>query len=210
MPDDPIQADQPVQDIPPEIKPDLSAEASAKEEEVKPVEDNPQPEEKKEPEQPKEEVPVETPKVEEPKPEEKPGEPQSPQSPESPLPAEASAKVGEPEIKIVEKEIIKEVPVEVIKEVKVVDEEEVKKQVDDRLKEKLLENKKKADETRLQRRKDNLNRIIELAKKKEINNQDVRNLLQVFQSTATDYLTELSKSGRLKSEKKARATVYKS
>ncbi|MDP2638299.1 MAG: hypothetical protein Q8P26_04525 [Candidatus Levybacteria bacterium] len=33
---------------------------------------------------------------------------------------------------------------------------------------------------------------------------------QVSQSTATTYLTELTKSGRLKSEKKAKATVYKS
>ena len=72
-----------------------------------------------------------------------------------------------------------------------------------------MENKKKADEARTQRRKDNLNKIIELAGKKEINNQDVRDLLHVSQSTATDYLTELSKSGRLKSEKKARATIYK-
>lgn len=112
----------------------------------------------------------------------------------------------QPEPKVIEKEV----PVEVIKEVKVVDEDEVKKQVDEKLKEKLLENKKKADEARTQRRKDNLNRIVDLAKKKEINNQEVRDLLQVSQSTATDYLTELSKSGRLKSEKKAKATVYKS
>jgi len=51
---------------------------------------------------------------------------------------------------------------------------------------------------------------LKLAKEKEINNQDVRDLLQVSQSTATTYLTELTKSGRLKSEKKAKAKVYKS
>jgi molecular chaperone DnaK len=107
---------------------------------------------------------------------------------------------GEP--KIIEKEVIKEV--------KVVDEGEVRKQVDEKLKEKLLENKKKADEARVQRRKDNSNKIVDLAKKKEINNQDVRDLLQVSQSTVTDYLTELSKSGRLKSEGKAKARIYKS
>lgn len=115
-----------------------------------------------------------------------------------------------PEVKVIEKEVIKEVPVEVIEEVKVVDEDEIKKQVDEKLKEKLLENKKKADEARTQRRKNNLNKIVELAMKKEINNQDVRDLLQVSQSTATDYLTELSKSGRLKKEQKAKATIYRS
>jgi len=60
-----------------------------------------------------------------------------------------------------------------------------------------------------QRRKDNLSKIIDLAKKKEINSQDVRDLLQVSQSTATNYLTELAKSGRLKSEGKAKAKVYR-
>lgn len=186
MPDDPIQDNQDQATSQPEPQP----------EESKPVEENPKSEEHPTPEPPKEKTPTETSKPEEPKPEEK-----------------------TPEPKVVEKEIIKEaesteqsrsIPVEVIKEVKVVDEDEVKKQVDDKLKEKLLENKKKADEARSQRRKDNLNKIIDLAKRKEINNQDVRDLLQVSQSTATDYLTELAKSGRLKSEKKAKAKFYRS
>lgn len=56
----------------------------------------------------------------------------------------------------------------------------------------------------------NTSHLKDIELKKEINNLDVRDLLQVSQSTATDYLTELSKSGRLKSEKKARATVYRS
>ena len=73
-----------------------------------------------------------------------------------------------------------------------------------------MENKKKADEARSQRRKDHLNQVVDLANKKEINNQDVRDLLQVSQSTATTYLTELVKSGRLKSEGKAKAKVYRS
>lgn len=193
MPDDPIQDNQVQTTSQPEPTP----------EEVKPVEGNTQPEEPKVPEPPKEETSVEIPtetSKEEPKPEEKTPEESKPED----------SRPQEPEIKIVEKEIIKEVPVEVIKEVKVVDEEEVKKQVSEKLKEKLLENKKKADETRTQRRKDNLNKIIDLAKKKEINNLDVRDLLQVSQSTATNYLTELAKSGRLKSEKKAKATIYRS
>ena len=45
--------------------------------------------------------------------------------------------------------------------------------------------------------------------RKEINNQDVRDLLHVSQSTATDYLTELLKSGKLKSKGKAKARIYK-
>ncbi|MBF8250172.1 MAG: peptidase family protein [Candidatus Levybacteria bacterium] len=161
---------------------DNQDETTSQPEESKPVEENPKPEENPTPEPPKEE----------PKPEEKPAEEKKSED----------SRPSEPEIKIVEKEVIKEV--------KVVDEAELGKQLDEKLKSKLLENKKKADEARSQRRKDNLNQIVELAKKKEINNQDVRDLLQVSQSTATNYLTELAKSGRLKSEKKAKAKVYKS
>lgn len=122
--------------------------------------------------------------------------------PPEPKPAESTQSPQQPEPKIIEKEVIKEV--------KVIDEEEVKKQVDEKLKEKILENKKKANEARIQRKKNNLDKIVELAKKKEINNQDVRDLLQVSQSTATNYLTKLAKSGRLKAEKKAKAKVYRS
>lgn len=129
-------------------------------------------------------------KSEEVKPEEKPQEstsqpieiPPPPEQPQSPLPPEASAKEGEPP------------------------QEEVQKQ----LHEKVGELLQKANEKRKQRREDNLNQIAELAKKKQIDNQDVRDLLQVSQSTASNYLSELVKSGRLKIEKKARATIYRS
>jgi hypothetical protein len=199
MPDDPIQTDQPTE----EIKPGEDAEQSRS------AEENPKPEENPTPEPPKaaatfdvEETPTETPK-EEPKPEEKAPEETKPEElkPSEEKKSEES-KPSEPEIKIVEKEVIKEV--------KVVDEAELVRQLDEKLKSKLMENKKKADEARTQKRKDNLAQVVELAKKKEINNQDVRDLLQVSQSTATNYLTELVKSGRLKSEKKAKAKVYKS
>lgn len=137
--------------------------------------------------------PTEQPNVEEPKPEEK------------------KEDTKPPEIK----EIIKEVPVEVIKEVikevPVVDQAEVNKQVEKKLKEKLLENKKKADEKRAENKKDNLNKILYFVRdKKEINNQDVRDLLQVSQSTASYYLTELVTKGLLKTEKKGKATIYSS
>jgi len=197
MPDDPIQPvqqDEPVQ----ENTDDQNQTPEPKQDEIKPAEENPQPEgttpeiptptetpvetpppveEQPQPKQPEEE----TPKVEEPKPEEKPEHPKATESPEPP------------------KEEVK----------KQAEGPEFVQRINERLKEKLLENKKKADVARIQRRKNNLNKIIELAMKKEINNQDVRDLLQVSQSTATEYVTELSKSGRLKSEKKARATIYK-
>lgn len=152
-----------------------------------------QPEEKPAEQPPAQEPPTEQPKVEEPKPEEKKEE------------------VKPPEIK----EVIKEVPVEVIKEVvkevPVVDQAEVQKQVEQKLKERLLENKKKADETRAENKKDNLNKILDFLKdKEEINNQDVRDLLQVSQSTASYYLAELVQKGLLKTEKKAKATIYSS
>ncbi len=53
-----------------------------------------------------------------------------------------------------------------------------------------------------------LNQIVEFARKKQINNQDVRDLLQVSQSTASNYLSELVKRGKLKVEGRARATSY--
>lgn len=83
-------------------------------------------------------------------------------------------------------------------------EEEVKKQLDEKVSELL----QKANEKRKQRREENLNKVIELARRKQINNQGVRDLLQVSQSTASNYLSKLVKSGRLKVERRAKATVY--
>ncbi|MBI4089122.1 MAG: hypothetical protein HY424_00240 [Candidatus Levybacteria bacterium] len=230
MPDDPIQDNQDQTTSQPEPQPEESKPVEDLSSEVSTKEENPKPEDIPTPEPPKEGAPAdlssetsvkeENPAPSEPEPEKRPDEPKPEEPKQSEekksedskpsLPAEASTKVGEPEIKIVEKEVIKEIPVEVIKEVKVVDETELGKQLDEKFKAKLLENKKKANEARSQKKKDHLDRIVELAKKKEINNQDVRDLLQVSQSTATNYLTELTKSGRLKSEKKAKAKVYKS
>src|SRR3989344_6069730 len=114
---------------------------------------------------------------------------------ETPPPAESKPEPPkEPEVKVTEPEK-PEVNIE----------EEVKKQLD----EKVAELLKKANEKRKQRREDNLNQIIELARKKEINNQDVRDLLQVSQSTSSSYLAQLVKNGKLKSEKKGKATVYR-
>src|SRR3989338_6845102 len=216
MPDDPIQDNQD----------QTTSQPEPTTEETKPAEENPQPdayaevstktEENPTPEPPKEETPAENPAPSEPEPEKKPEDP----TPEEQKPNEEkkSEENNQPEQPKEEAKFRTEptsegsgagIPVEVIKEVKVVDEAELGKKLDEKLKAKLLENKKKANEARIQRKKNNLDKIVELAKKKEINNQDVRDLLQVSQSTATTYLTELTKSGRLKSEKKAKAKVYK-
>lgn len=67
----------------------------------------------------------------------------------------------------------------------------------------------RANAKRKQKREEKLRRIVKLAEKKSpINNQDIRDLLQVSQSTASNYVSELVKSGKLKMQKKARATVY--
>ncbi|MDP1760520.1 MAG: peptidoglycan DD-metalloendopeptidase family protein [Candidatus Woesebacteria bacterium] len=134
--------------------------------------------------------------------------PQSPVSPISPI---------SPEPKVIIKEIIKEVPVEVvkevikevIKEVQVVNQEEVEKQVTERLKTEQDERRKLANEARTQKKKDNLNKILEFVKEKKIvTNDDIRDFLRISQSTATNYLTELAKSGKLKREGEHGGTKY--
>lgn len=203
MPDDP---NQPTTDQaqPPEPKP---------EEEKKP-EENPEPQQPDPTEEPKptEETPPvsEIPPTPEPQPATPPQQPESPQPPESPKPEEQKPeekpkeepkseppkeeKPLEPEPKVTEPEK---------SEVNVG--EEVKKQLDEKVKELL----QKANEKRKLNRENNLNQIVDLARKRQINNQDVRDLLQVSQSTASEYLTELTKSGKLKSEGEGKARVYK-
>jgi Mn-dependent DtxR family transcriptional regulator len=54
-----------------------------------------------------------------------------------------------------------------------------------------------------------LQQIMEFAQKKQkIKNEDIRDLLHISQSTATEYLTDLVNSGMLKVEGKGRATTY--
>jgi hypothetical protein len=138
----------------------------------------------------------------------------SPPSPISPLSPEP--KIIE---KIIEKEVIREVPVErivekevikeVIREVPVVNQEEVQKQVSERLKTEQDERRKLANEARTQKKRDNLNKILEFVKEKKIvTNDDIRDFLRISQSTATNYLTELAKSGKLKRQGEHGGTKY--
>ncbi len=164
-------------------------------------------EEKKPEEKPVDEKPTETPtqeteqpKVEEVKPTEEPSSPQSPQPPESP-----KEEVKEPAVKEIIKEVIKEVPV--------VNQEEVNKQVEEKLQERLKteqdERRKLANEARTQRKKDNLNQILEFVReRKVVTNDDIRDLLHVSRSAATNYLTELVDRGMLKKEGERAGTKY--
>lgn len=121
-----------------------------------------------------------------------------------------------PEIQIVEKVIEKiiEKPVEVIKEVikevpveKIVEKEVIKeviKEVPVDINKLLI----KANEARKQNRQDNLNRILELASDHSVTNDQIRDLLHISQSTASEYLSELEAQNKLKSTGKAKATEY--
>lgn len=68
----------------------------------------------------------------------------------------------------------------------------------------------KANKERQDRKQEHLAGIEKLAKSKQINNDDVRELLHVSQSTATSYLEELTKQGKIKKSGKAKATSYSS
>ena len=129
--------------------------------------------------------------------------------------AEASAKVEvpvqvdippEPQIteKIVEKKAIREVPVEkeVIKEV-------IKDISEEKFRARVVENQSLGNLAKKAKHDGNLNRIMQVAQeKKTISNSEVRELLHVFQSTATNYLNTLADRGMLKVDKKAKATIY--
>ena len=68
----------------------------------------------------------------------------------------------------------------------------------------------KANKERQNRKQEHLSEVEKLAKSKEINNDDVRELLHVSQSTATNYLEELTKQRKLKKSGKAKGTTYSS
>jgi Mn-dependent DtxR family transcriptional regulator len=68
----------------------------------------------------------------------------------------------------------------------------------------------KANKERQDRKAEHLSEVEKLAKSKQINNDDVRELLHVSQSTATNYLEELTKQGKIKKSGKAKATTYSS
>ena len=89
------------------------------------------------------------------------------------------------------------------------DQTKVQKQFEEKSKAKLVENRLKANLVRSQKKKDHLDKILELAgTKNQITNQDVRDLLHVSQSTATNYLTRLKNQGLLKFNGKGKSDCY--
>jgi len=110
-------------------------------------------------------------------------------------------KIVEKPVEVI-KEIIKEVSVEKIVEKEVI--KEVIKEVPANINKLLI----KANEVRKQNRENNLNRILQLASDYSITNDQIRDLLHISQSTASEYLSELEAQGKLKSTGKAKATEY--
>jgi len=91
----------------------------------------------------------------------------------------------------------------------VIDQNQIQEQVNEKLKVELDTRRIKANQERQTRREENLMEIEKLIEeKKQINNDDVRELLHVSQSTATNYLQTLENRGTIKSEGKGKATVY--
>lgn len=87
--------------------------------------------------------------------------------------------------------------------------EEIQRQVDEKLKIELDARRIKANQARQTKREENLMKIEKLIEeKKEINNDDVRELLHVSQSTATNYLEDLVNRGTIKLNGKGKATTY--
>lgn len=73
----------------------------------------------------------------------------------------------------------------------------------------LKENSMKGNQAKKARRDEAIQKIFTFAQeKKRITNEQVRDLLHISQSTATDYLSDLVNRGMLKTEGKGRATVY--
>ena len=91
----------------------------------------------------------------------------------------------------------------------VIDQTEIQKQVDEKLKAELDTRRIKANQERQTRREENLMKIEKLiVEKKQINNDDVRELLHVSQSTATNYLQVLVNRGTIKKSGKGKVTTY--
>ena len=213
MADEPTNPSNQNQSPSPEEKPEEKKEEPTSVEqppEQKPEEDkqSEQPKEEETPETPAESPPTqpesppqEPPKTEEPKPTEekkeeekqeeaKPAEEEPPQSSQQPEPP----KSPEPEVK---------------KEAPGITQEDVNKQIAEKLKEEQDERRKLANEARAKKKEDNLNRLLGFAKEqKVITNDGARDFLHISQSTATNYLSELVKSGKLKREGQRGGTKY--
>jgi len=154
------------------------------------------PSQKEEPKQETMETPsIQTPPVEEQKPSEetKPSETtqpvQEPAEPEPTINIEPEKPTEQPQV--------------------IIDQTEIQKQVEERLKTELDARRLKANEARQTKREENLMKIEKLIEeKKQINNDDVRELLHVSQSAATNYLQILVDRGTIKKEGKGKATTY--
>ena len=73
----------------------------------------------------------------------------------------------------------------------------------------IKENSIKGNQTKKAKRDEAIQKIFTFAQeKKRITNEQIRDLLHVSQSTATDYLSDLVNRGMLKVEGKGKATVY--
>lgn len=203
-------ADDPTQQTPTQPTEPLEEKPEEKKEEPTPAEpENPNPSVPPEPSTPStQETPLETstenpppteeqPKVPEPQPE---NPSQQPQSPESSKPEE----VKPPEEKPSEESPQPLKPPG--QEVKAIDVEE---KIQERLKTEQDERRKLANEARAKKKEDNLSRILEFSKEKKIfSNDDIRDLLHVSQSTATNYLSELTRRGSIKREGKRGGAKY--
>ena len=66
----------------------------------------------------------------------------------------------------------------------------------------------KANKERQDRKQEHLSQIEKLSKSGSVNNNQVRDLLHISQSTATNYLEKLTKQGKLKKSGKGKATSY--
>jgi len=73
----------------------------------------------------------------------------------------------------------------------------------------IKENSMKGNKAKKEKRDEAIQKIYAFAQeKKKITNEQVRDLLHISQSTASDYLSDLVNRGMLKVEGKGKATVY--
>ncbi len=90
-----------------------------------------------------------------------------------------------------------------------VDQEEIEKQAVAMFDARLKENSMKGNQAKKAKRDEAIQKIFTFAQeKKRITNEQVRDLLHISQSTASDYLSDLVNRGMLKTEGKGKATVY--
>ena len=91
----------------------------------------------------------------------------------------------------------------------VADQNQIQEQVSEKLKAELDIRRIKANQERQTRREENLMKIEKLIEhKKQINNDDIRELLHVSQSAVTNYLQTLVDRGTIKKDGKGKATTY--